>query len=202
MLIEALTIRPDLAKVGCEIRVVGNDNGEKLSILSGVIGRLDGNAPEYGRGTYNDFNTNYIQAAASASGGSSGSPVVNVDGHVVAIAGGCNDSAATNYFLPLDRPLRALECIRNDQPVTRGTIQTQWIIKPIDECRRLGLTPEWEATIRERLPKVTGQCSRGGRCSLGSERRASHSIYSPGRHLGQQCRWKSQTTASARWNRD
>ena len=156
MPVAALELRPDLAKVGAEIRVVGNDAGEKLSILSGVISRLDRNAPEYGEG-YSDFNTNYIQAAAAASGGSSGSPVVNIDGFAVALqAGGRADGAATDYFLPVSRPKRALECLQKGLPITRGTIQCQWMIKPFDECRRLGLTPQWEAMVRENFPKETG----------------------------------------------
>ncbi|KAH6632767.1 trypsin-like cysteine/serine peptidase domain-containing protein [Chaetomium tenue] len=155
MPVDALPLRPDLAKVGIEIRVVGNDAGEKLSILSGVISRLDRNAPEYGEG-YSDFNTCYYQASAAASGGSSGSPVVNMDGYAVALqAGGRADGAATDYFLPLDRPLRALKCLQEGNPITRGDIQCQFVLKPFDECRRLGLTPEWEAQIRKAFPKET-----------------------------------------------
>ncbi|KAK4185942.1 Pro-apoptotic serine protease [Podospora australis] len=151
--VEALELRPDLAKVGIEIKVVGNDAGEKLSILSGVISRLDRNAPEYGEG-YCDFNTSYYQASAAASGGSSGSPVVNLDGFAVALqAGGRSDGAATDYFLPLDRPARALKCLQEGKPITRGDIQVQWWLKPFDECRRLGLTPHWEAEVRKSFPQ-------------------------------------------------
>ncbi|KAK3901021.1 trypsin-like cysteine/serine peptidase domain-containing protein [Staphylotrichum tortipilum] len=155
MPVAPLPLRPDLAKVGIEIRVVGNDAGEKLSILSGVISRLDRNAPEYGDG-YSDFNTCYYQASAAASGGSSGSPVVNIDGYAVALqAGGRADGAATDYFLPLDRPLRALKCLQEGRPITRGDIQCQFILKPFDECKRLGLNKKWEKEIRTAFPKET-----------------------------------------------
>ncbi|KAK9448666.1 trypsin-like cysteine/serine peptidase domain-containing protein [Limtongia smithiae] len=156
MPVVSLELRPDLARVGLEIRVVGNDAGEKLSILAGFISRLDRNAPEYGLQSYSDFNTEYIQAAASASGGSSGSPVVNIDGYAVALQAGGATHASTDYFLPLHRGLRALRCIQNDEPITRGTIQVQWLLRPYDECRRLGLSPEIESQMREAFPDHIG----------------------------------------------
>lgn len=151
-----LNLSPELAQVGTEIRVVGNDAGEKLSILSGFISRLDRNAPDYGALTYNDFNTEYIQAAASASGGSSGSPVVNEDGHAVALQAGGASEASTDFFLPVFRPLRALRCIQESKPITRGDIQVEWQLKPFDECRRLGLSLETEEEARKRFPDKIG----------------------------------------------
>ncbi|KAJ2078258.1 hypothetical protein H4R24_004605 [Coemansia sp. RSA 988] len=151
-----IPLAPEHARVGIDVRIIGNDAGEKLSILAGSISRIDRNVPSYGYMTYNDLNSFYLQSASFLSGGSSGSPVIDIEGRAVGLQAGGRTHEATNYFFPLDRVKRALELIQQGYPVLRGSIQTRFIYNAFDVAQKLGLPEEIEAMVRRMRPDDIG----------------------------------------------
>ena len=152
--VHALPLRPDKAANGCEVRLIGNDSGMDLTIGRAAISRMDCNAPEI-ENTYGDFNINYIMAAFTARGGSSGSPAVNKNGEVVALQCAGTSNGSLDFLLPVDLPQKALQCLREGRLVDRGTLQIKWKLQPLHDCRRRGLPLQKEKVFREQLKSTS-----------------------------------------------
>ncbi|KAJ2388265.1 hypothetical protein GGI05_003838, partial [Coemansia sp. RSA 2603] len=135
---KALPLCPEKAYSGMEYRIAGNNSNEKMSVHPGELSQLDRNPPYYGFG-YNDMNTFYIQSSTTTNGGSSGSPVVNIHAEVVALMAGGSVSESSNFFLPLDRVVYAVDYIKRDELPPRGTLQAVFKHITFYEAEKYGL---------------------------------------------------------------
>ncbi|KAJ1894000.1 hypothetical protein LPJ66_005442 [Kickxella alabastrina] len=152
----AIPLSPEKAYSGMEFRVVGNSAGEKMSVHPGELSQLDRNVPYYGDYEYSDYNTFYIQAPTTSNCGSSGSPVVNIEGHAIAIMAGGSGSTSANYFLPLYRAVYALEYAKRGEVPPRGTLQTVFTHITHLQAERLGLKRDEAINEGVQVDNTTG----------------------------------------------
>ncbi|MBC3764344.1 trypsin-like peptidase domain-containing protein [Neptunicella marina] len=155
LIISAIELNSE-ASVGSPIRLYGNDGGEDLSIIEGVLSRIDRPAPDY-RNTNTDFNTFYYQAALGSSGGSSGSPILNSENQAIAINAGARRDADTAFFLPMQMIIPTVEKLRHQRKVTRGTLQTEFSHTPFNRLRTLGMDEDTVNQQMKRAPGSTGK---------------------------------------------
>ena len=102
----------DSLALGDELLLIGNNEKEEYSIKFGTVANLNVNK--------GDRHSSYIHTTFDRTGGSSGSPVWNTAGQVVAIHARGTDTSS--FELPVDYLFDALEMIRNKISIQRGEI--------------------------------------------------------------------------------
>ncbi len=102
----------DKLSLGDELLLIGNNEKEEYSIKVGTITNLNVNK--------GDRHSSYIHTTFDRTGGSSGSPVWNTAGEVIAIHARGTDTSS--FELPIDYLIDALELIQNEISIQRGEI--------------------------------------------------------------------------------
>ena len=98
--------------LGDELLLIGNNEKEEYSIKFGTIANLNVNK--------GDRHSSYIHTTFDRTGGSSGSPVWNTAGEVIAIHARGTDTSS--FELPIDYLIDALKLIQSEMPIQRGEI--------------------------------------------------------------------------------
>ena len=110
--------------LGDELLLIGNNEKEEYTIKFGRITNLNVNK--------GDRHSSYIHTTFDRTGGSSGSPVWNTAGEVIAIHARGTDTSS--FELPIDYLYDALELIRNSIPIQRGEIGVDLELVSIGEA--------------------------------------------------------------------
>ena len=110
--------------LGDELLLIGNNEKEEYSIKFGTIANLNVNK--------GDRHSSYIHTTFDRTGGSSGSPVWNTEGEVIAIHARGTDTSS--FELPIDYLYDALELIRNKMSIQRGEIGVDLELVSIGEA--------------------------------------------------------------------
>ncbi|KAJ1937389.1 hypothetical protein EC988_007904, partial [Linderina pennispora] len=110
-----IELAPEKARRNTEFMVVGNDNGEKLSSAVGHLDDVMRGPPEYSSNGLElvDVNTVYYTSLTMNSRGSSGAPVLDVDGKALAIVGGGSSSSQHIMMLPLHQAKKTLAILQD-----------------------------------------------------------------------------------------
>ncbi|ORX73539.1 hypothetical protein DL89DRAFT_263596 [Linderina pennispora] len=135
-----IELAPEKARRNTEFMVVGNDNGEKLSSAVGYLDDVMRGPPEYSSNGLElvDVNTVYYTSLTMNSRGSSGAPVLDVDGKALAIVGGGSSSSRHIMMLPLHQAKKTLAILQDGELPPRGTIQAVLVRKEPSELERIG----------------------------------------------------------------
>jgi S1-C subfamily serine protease len=84
--------------------------------------------------------------------------VVNILGHAVALNAAGKEGASQGFYLPLDRVERALRLLQQGMPITRGTMQTCFVHRPMNAVKKTaGLTAKMDAFVRKHDQHNHGQ---------------------------------------------